>query len=87
MSKRVKFPEFELVGPKCRDKNCKGILVITMNLKFQDVHYVCSECKKRFEKEKYPSCKTCKWYPPNHIECDSCSEPDHCNHTQKEKDE
>lgn len=35
-------------------------------------------------KPKPPPCSTCRWYPPNHVECDWCDEPGHGNHQPKE---
>jgi hypothetical protein len=48
MNKHVEFPEFELVGPKCINPDCWGVLVDTMDLKTKEFYFRCSVCEQKF---------------------------------------
>lgn len=42
---KVEIPMFELAGPPCKDKSCKGVLVTSMVIKTRVWKHVCSICK------------------------------------------
>lgn len=50
---RVPYPEFELVGPKC--KKCDGTVILTMNLETKLHFYKCWECNTPFDYSLKPS--------------------------------
>jgi hypothetical protein len=50
MTKRVKFPEFELQGPKCDKPNCNGVLVDHMELITTKLFKRCSVCKTKYDR-------------------------------------
>jgi len=52
MTERVKFPEFELVGPKCKEPGCDGVLVFTMDKQLRHCWHQCSKCNKKFGMNK-----------------------------------
>jgi hypothetical protein len=49
MNERVAFPLFELVGPKCKDINCEGVLVHTLNKFTKNCYLKCSICNNKFD--------------------------------------
>jgi len=46
--KRVNIPEFELVGPSCRQPNCDGKLIVTILIKEKKICKKCSVCNKNY---------------------------------------
>jgi hypothetical protein len=53
MSKHVEFPLFELVGPSCKENDCKGTLIDTYALKEKILYKKCSVCQKKFPLEDF----------------------------------
>ena len=47
----VKFPQFELIGPPCKNILCKGTLIQYASLITKDVYYKCNSCNQEFERE------------------------------------
>ena len=43
---KVEFPQFELVGPSCKETNCQGVLVDHLDLKTKSLFKRCSICSK-----------------------------------------
>lgn len=46
-NKHVDFPEFELVGEKCKISECNGVYIDTMNIKTKRWYRVCSICENK----------------------------------------
>lgn len=47
MPEKVEIPQFELVGPKCQEPGCDGVLVVTMDAKFKNIWRQCHKCHKK----------------------------------------
>lgn len=51
MTERVKFPEFELEGPRCRRPRCSGVLVSHADRQSKEFFRRCSECGAESDRE------------------------------------
>ena len=42
---RVQFPTFEIIGPRCKNVKCDGILIFTHNRENKKTYYKCNVCR------------------------------------------
>jgi len=49
--KKVEFPIFELIGPKCPKNDCAGVLIDNLSIKTKEFYRKCSVCEEIFDQQ------------------------------------